>query len=145
MTLSACWKYFSLGVEKSPGIVNGPSPYRLTGPRNLCSMRLTMIALNPWRRRASRYVSASSSVRPEMRDHAASPWTRNGVPARSTRYRWSADTCNGYRSALHAMTALRHTITARHLLIIAALIGTRRQLDLVPPSPSLQTILRLLG
>ena len=28
-------KDFSFGVEKSPGAVNGPSPYRFTGPRYL--------------------------------------------------------------------------------------------------------------
>ena len=34
-----------------------------------------MMELNPLRRRSSRYSSASSLVRPEIRDQGASPWT----------------------------------------------------------------------
>ena len=40
-----------------------------------------MMELNPWRRRASRYCSASSFVKPEMRDHGASPCTKKRCAA----------------------------------------------------------------
>src|SRR5579872_7258869 len=102
MMRSACWKYFSLGVEKSPGVVKGPSPYRFTGPRNLCSIRLTMIELKPWRLRVSRYSSASAVVSPEMRDQGASPCIRNGLPLWSTRWRWSGPMLTGYGPAAGA-------------------------------------------
>jgi len=44
------------------------SPYRFTGPRYLCSMRFTMMGLNPFRRRFSRYCSASFLMRPTIGD-----------------------------------------------------------------------------
>src|SRR5215472_6018814 len=66
-----------------------------------------MMELNPWRRRVSRYFSASSFVRPEIKDHPASPWTRYGVPFWSTRWRWSGPIRRGYGPA--AKATLEHT------------------------------------
>ena len=67
--------YDSLGVVKSPGVVNGSSPIRFLGASvaNSRSIKLIKMALNPCALRWSRYQVASSTVVLTISDHAASP------------------------------------------------------------------------
>src|SRR5215510_14547468 len=101
ITRSAWAKYASLGVEKSPAVVNGASPAAFRGAllANLCSIRLTMSVFTPRVCRSARYSVASVVFSCAINDHAASPCTRNGLPSAVTSELPSPATPSGNRRA----------------------------------------------